>query len=397
MPKRTALRVAELESREVPSGTQLFAIAEDGGQGRVAVFRPANEYVVSNVTFGGPDFLLQEGTPFRTFAPFEGYRGGVRVAVGDVTGDGVDDIVVAAGQGGGPHVKVYGGSQLLAGQLTVVAEFLAFDGGFRGGVFLAVGQMDPTSPQKEIVVGAGEGGGPHVRVFALDRVIFALAPGIAAPEYYFSRIENEFFAFSADFRGGVRVAAGDVTGDGRAELIAAAGPGGGPHVRVFDVNHPDPLALPAFRFRIVDEFFAYNASFRGGVYVAAGQVTGDAQHAEVVTGAGAGGGPHVKLYARDTNGRLAVNNQAFVGTPALTSGVHVGLADLGFGTSTNPTPRPSFIYFSTGFDPAETRLPTDREIRIGGFNFSLGSFARTTVSLPAVFADDPNSRLAVAT
>ena len=45
---------------------------------------------------------------------------------------------------------------------------------------------------------------------------------------------REFFAFSPNFKGGIRVAAGDVNGDGVDDLIAGAGSSGGARVRVFD-------------------------------------------------------------------------------------------------------------------------------------------------------------------
>ena len=40
--------------------------------------------------------------------------------------------------------------------------------------------------------------------------------------------------FEATQRGGVFVAAGDVTGDGKADLVFGGGPGGGPRVRIVD-------------------------------------------------------------------------------------------------------------------------------------------------------------------
>ncbi|MEQ9641608.1 MAG: hypothetical protein RIM84_16405 [Alphaproteobacteria bacterium] len=44
-------------------------------------------------------------------------------------------------------------------------------------------------------------------------------------------LANGFFAYDANFTGGVRVATGDVNNDATPEIITAAGPGGGPHVR----------------------------------------------------------------------------------------------------------------------------------------------------------------------
>jgi len=82
-----------------------------------------------------------------------------------------------------------------------------------------------------------------------------------------------------------------LTGDGVAEIITGAGPGGGPHVRAFDV---------VGGVMEVASFFAYDVAFTGGVNVAAADLTGDGV-AEIITGAGPGGGPHVRV--RDVSGK----------------------------------------------------------------------------------------------
>jgi hypothetical protein len=128
---------------------------------------------------------------------------------------------------------------------------------------------------------------------------------------------GEYMAYHPAFGGGVRVAAGDVDGNGTPDVITAAGPGGGPHVRVFSAATPVQIAGP------VGSFYAYNPAFTGGVYVAAGDVSGDGR-ADVITGAGAGGGPHVRVFSGATGAELF---GFFAFSPAFGGGVRVGVVD----------------------------------------------------------------------
>src|SRR5207302_1867952 len=89
-----------------------------------------------------------------------GFTGGVRVATGDVNGDGVEDIITAAGSGGGPHVKVFDGA---TGKL--IRSFFAYDPGMTLGICVASADVNHDF-YDDIVIGAGAGGGPHVQVFS---------------------------------------------------------------------------------------------------------------------------------------------------------------------------------------------------------------------------------------
>ena len=76
---------------------------------------------------------------------------------------------------------------------------------------------------------------------------------------------TSFYAFPAGFTGGVEVALGDLDGDGTPEIVTAAGPGGDAHVRIFDI-HGTPIDKWSF--------YAY-PNFHGGVHVATGDLNND--------------------------------------------------------------------------------------------------------------------------
>lgn len=234
-------------------------------------------------------FNSLSGTLRSSFSAYtNSFRGGVRVAVADFNGDGTQDIVTAPGSGGGPHIRVFDGKNGV-----VLSEFFAYAANFTGGVYVAAADVTGDGTP-DIVTGAGPGGGPHVRVF--NGLTGQLAAGPI----------GEFFAYAPSFFGGVRVAAGDTNKDGKADVITAAGPGGGPHVIVWNGANRQQ------RFG----FFAYPANFTGGVFVTAGDMNFDGV-ADVITGPGEGGGPLVRYF----DGRNGAKFREFFVYPPNTGGL----------------------------------------------------------------------------
>jgi len=167
-------------------------------------------------------------------------------------------------------------------------------GSFSGSFGIAAGDIDGNK-KDEIITGAGVGGGPQVLIFDSN-----------------GKLISNFMAYDKNFRGGVNVASGDIDGDGKAEIITGAGPGGGPHVRVFD-NKGNVKA----------SFMAYDSNFRGGVNVAVGDVNGDGQN-EIITGAGPGGGPQVRIF----NGRGQVKTSFMAYDSNYHEGIFVAVSDI---------------------------------------------------------------------
>jgi hypothetical protein len=265
----------------IPVGTVVIA-PEDGGVPKIHLADPVTGREVHQV-------IGYEGS----------FRGGIHAELGDVTGDGVPDLVFAPGGGGGPRVKVVDGS---TGQ--VIADFMVYEESFRGGVDIAVGDVN-NDGFADVMVGTGNGGGPRVRV--LDGK--SIADGAAQPKVLY-----DFFPFEQSFRGGVFVGAGDVNGDHFADIICGTGVGGGARVVVFDGKTGD----------VIRNFFAFDPSLRTGVRVGAGDVDGDGDD-DILVGSGPGGGPQVRAISGKDGHQIA---SFFADDSTQHGGVHVTGEDL---------------------------------------------------------------------
>jgi hypothetical protein len=189
-----------------------------------------------------------------SFFAFAGFNGTVNVGSGDVNGDGFDDVIVVA-NGANGHVKAFSGKDG-----TELASFLAYDG-FLGNVTVSAADFN-NDGLAEIVTAAAING--HVKVFNADGTPFTSGPNFV----------NSFFGFSP-YLGDVAVAAGDVNGDGIPDLTLSSGPGVPLNVRVF--NGQNEQALSSFLV------LGFGSSYTGGGDVGLSDVNNDGRYEVVVT------------------------------------------------------------------------------------------------------------------
>jgi hypothetical protein len=263
----------------------------DGTEDTVLVTGPGVKTQMAVVNGKDGSLLLGPTDPFGdpnfTFGGF--------VTAGDIDHDGKAEWVVTPELRGGPRVVIFRLDPAAASGITVVANFFGIqDDTFRDGARAALGDVNGDGILDVFCIAAFNGG-PRTALFDGKDVLVHIAQGRAP-----NKLTGDFFA-SPDGqdtgRGGRGIAAGDVNGDGVADLVVTGDNllGTGNQVTIY--NGTD-LAAGKFPGGGATVLANYSVSGQSGqVLVSVTTVDADTDNkADLVVASGAGQSSLVKVY-----------------------------------------------------------------------------------------------------
>jgi len=218
------------------------------GEQEIIIANQDTDTLDVNVSAGLGQIVLQKnGSKIAAYYPYaKTYKGQINLAA--KINQGYFSELVTGPMSGGPQVRIFQATGKLLG------NFFAYDKNSRGGVNVALGDVDNDS-KDEIVTGPGAGQEPVVKIFSTSGVL-----------------KRSFLAYDKKFKGGVSVAIGDVNGDGQNEIVTAPGVGGGPQIKIFNS-----------RGEVISSFFAFDKNYHGGIRITLSDINTDGQ-VEILTG-----------------------------------------------------------------------------------------------------------------
>lgn len=321
---------------------KLIAVTDDIGRTSTSLVRMVNP---------------ETGAQISSFAAFEAsFKGGVRAVMADVDGNGDMEVVAAAGRGRVGEIRVF----TTAGTELTQYRTLPFGAGWKGGVNLAVGDVD--GDDRADIVAAMASGAGEVRVF------LSVNAADPIPDVPYRTIRP----FASTFGGGASVTLADMgtfangtvidagKQDGKAEVIIGNGASIAPVVRVYDLSSTVPT--------VIDTIRPLTAASKGGITVTAVRVNADSIP-DIIVSEGRSNRPTTEVYdgrvAAAANARIT-SYQAFAALGRSVTSAFTSAIDL------DGDGRANSLYASQGYGGASGLKLVSTAGVVGG---PIGSFA----------------------
>ncbi len=226
-------------------------------------------------------------TPTKFLAYEPKFRGGVRVVLGDLNGDGIDEIITAPGRGRAPEIRVFS----LQGEPLPAYSTMAYATGMINGVQVAVGDVDGDGWNDIVTVPSR--GMSEVRIFANtgndpDPIANQSRSFLAFPSSFIGGAVLAVHDVGTSRDGTFQMTGGDLLPDGNAEIFVGSSAGRRATVRVFEV---EPSSINQVR-----ETQHFAPSFTGGIASIAIGFANDADRVhDIIVSAGNRGGSRVEV------------------------------------------------------------------------------------------------------